>query len=332
MEVVAGWKEVPDKFQRAAIAIGNFDGVHRGHQAVLDAAVSAARASGCAAGVMVFDPHPREYFRPEKQLFRLTTRERQLELFGACGLDFAAILPFGDELAAMPAEQFAAAILADGFHAAHVATGFDFFFGKGRDGDPAALKALGEKYGFTATMVHAAGNSAEIFSSTRVRELLAEGDVRAAADMLGTWWQTGGVVQSGAGRGTGLGFPTANIAMENGEFLKHGIYAVRACTAGKRLHGAAYLGTRPTFDAGLPVLEIFLMDFEGNIYGQPITVEFIEYIRGDAKFKSVDSLIAQVGRDIAEAARILEAVAQSDPMDAYAIHRSLRQRQTREEK
>jgi riboflavin kinase / FMN adenylyltransferase len=325
MEVAASWKDVPVKFQRAAIAIGNFDGVHRGHQAVLDVAVSAARSLGCAAGAMVFDPHPREYFRPGKHLFQLTARERQLELFAACGLDFAAILPFGEELASMPAEQFTREILVEGYRAAHVVTGFDFFFGKGRDGNPEALKVLGAKYGFDSSTVAAAGNSAEIFSSTRIRELLAEGDVRGAAEMLGTWWQVSGVVQSGAGRGAGLGFPTANIAIESGEFLKHGIYAVRAEAAGRRLHGAAYLGTRPTFDAGLPVLEIFLLNFSGNIYGQPITVEFIEYIRGDAKFKSAESLVAQMQRDIAQAAGILEAVELQDPMDAYKIHRVLQQ-------
>jgi riboflavin kinase/FMN adenylyltransferase len=323
MEIVAGWADVPRKFQRAAIAIGNFDGVHRGHQAVLDAAISAARAQGSAAGVMIFEPHPREFFRPGKPLFRLTSPARKLELFAACGLDFVAVLPFGDELAAMPAERFTEEILVKGFGVAHAVTGFDFFFGKGRDGNPAVLKALGEKYGFAATAVGAIGTSAEIFSSTRIRELLAEGDVRAAAEMLGTWWQLSGMVQSGAGRGAGLGFPTANIAIESGHFLKHGIYAVRVQAGGKRLKGAAYLGTRPTFDDGLPVLEIFLMEFEGNLYDQQITVEFIDYIREDAKFKSVESLVAQVQRDIGKASGILDEVQGSDPMLAYEIYRSL---------
>jgi riboflavin kinase / FMN adenylyltransferase len=323
MEIIAGWTDVPRKFQRAAIAIGNFDGVHRGHQAVLDAAITAARTQGSAAGVMIFEPHPREFFRPGKPLFRLTSLERKLELFAACGLDFTAILTFDDALAAMPAAQFAGDILVKGFNAAHVITGFDFFFGKGRDGNPSVLKALGEKHGFAATTVEAAGTSAEIFSSTRIRELLAEGDVRAAADMLGTWWQLSGMVQSGAGRGAGLGFPTANIAIESGHFLKHGIYAVRVQAGGRRLKGAAYLGTRPTFDDGLPVLEIFLMEFDGNLYDQQITVEFIDYIREDAKFKSAESLVTQMQRDIAKAASILGETERSDPMRGYEIYRNL---------
>ncbi len=323
MEIITGWTGVPRKFQRAAIAIGNFDGVHRGHQAVLDAAVSAARAHGGAAGVMIFEPHPREFFRPDKPLFRLTSRERKLELFAACGLDFAAILTFDETLAAMPAAQFVDEILVKGFNATHVITGFDFFFGKGRDGNPSVLRALGEKHGFATATVGAVGTSAEIFSSTRIRELLAEGDVRAAADMLGRWWQLSGMVQSGAGRGAGLGIPTANIAIESGHFLKHGIYAVRVQAGGKRLKGAAYLGTRPTFDAGLPVLEIFLLEFKGDLYNQQITVEFIDYIRDDAKFKSVESLVAQVQRDIAKASGILDDVERSDPMRAYEIYKKL---------
>jgi riboflavin kinase/FMN adenylyltransferase len=317
MEVIAGWTDVPRQFQQAVIAIGNFDGVHRGHQEVLRAAVSAARSLAAAAGVMIFEPHPREFFRPDKPLFRLTTLERKLELFGACGLDFAAVISFDERLAAMPAGRFVEEVLVNGYRAAHTVTGFDFFFGAGRDGDPAVLKALGQKHGFAATTVGAVGTSAEIFSSTRVRELLAEGDVRAAADMLGRWWQVKGIVQSGAGRGTGLGFPTANVAIESGQFLKHGIYAVRVAASGKRMRGAAYLGTRPTFDAGLPVLEIFLMEFEGNLYDQQITVEFIEYIRGDAKFKSLESLIAQMKRDCDKAYAILAEIERGDPMRVY---------------
>jgi riboflavin kinase/FMN adenylyltransferase len=305
LTLIEGWETVPEPCRHSSFAIGNFDGVHRGHQAVLARAIDYARAQGCAAGVMVFEPHPRKFFQPEKPFFRLTSLERKLALFERAGLDFAAVLPFDARLASLGAEQFVEAVIVEGFAAAHVVTGASFFFGKGRDGNPAVLKALGERHGFAVSTVAPVGDSGEIFSSTRIRELLAEGDVKSAGEMLGHWWRVSGVVQSGAGRGTGLGYPTANIALDEGQSLKHGIYAVWVYHAGQRYAGAAYLGTRPTFDAGAPVLEIFLLDFSGNLYGARIEVEFIAFVRGDAKFKSAEALIEQMNRDCARSREIL---------------------------
>jgi riboflavin kinase/FMN adenylyltransferase len=199
-------------------------------------------------------------------------------------------------------------ILVESLRLRHVTTGYNFFFGKDREGTPDILRSLGNKYDFGVTIVEAVGEAGEIFSSTRVRELLAEGDVAAAADMLGHFWQVKGKVENGAGRGAGLGFPTANIRLQREIALCHGIYAVRVTVNGQRHKAATYLGTRPTFDAGEPLLESFLLDFDGNIYGQEITVEFVDFLRADAKFKSPDDLAAQIQADCAKAREILASV------------------------
>lgn len=307
MEVLHGWRDVPAKLKSASLAIGNFDGVHRGHRAVLDAAKAAARP-GVPVGAMVFEPHPRKFFQPDKPLFQLTPLGRKLELLASFGLDLTAVIPFDGSLAGLSAETFVHDVLVEGFGITHATTGYNFFFGKQRQGNPAVLKALGETYGFGVTIVEAAGLSGEIFSSTRVREMLAEGDVAGAAAMLGAWWQVEGIVESGAGRGAGLGFPTANIRLAEGQSLSHGIYAVRVGIDGRWHQGAAYLGTRPTFDAGAPLLEIFLFDFDGRLYGRTITVEFVDFVRADAKFRSGADLAAQMRADCEKARQILARI------------------------
>ena len=309
MEIVHGWHDVAPALKGAALAIGNFDGVHRGHRAVLDAAKAAAGRLGCAAGAMVFEPHPRKFFQPAKPLFLLTPLERKLALLASCGLGMTAVLRFDAELSALSAEDFVREVLVGAFGIRHAVTGYDFFFGKGRQGTPEKLRAFGERYGFGVTIIEAVGDSGEIFSSTRIRELLAEGNVAAAADMLGAWWTASGLVESGAGRGTGLGFPTANIRLDRDQALGHGIYAVRVRMGGERHDAAAYLGTRPTFDAGPPLLEVFLFDFDGNLYGRTIEVEFVGFVRPDAKFRSGTDLAAQMEVDVAKARAILASAA-----------------------
>lgn len=303
MEVVRGWQEAPQHLKGASLAIGTFDGVHRGHRAVLGAAKQAAQ--GAPMGVMVFEPYPRMFFQPQRPFFRLTNLPRKLELLSAYGCDFTAVIPFNREVAELTAPDFVRVILAEVFAIKHASVGYNFFFGKDRGGNPSVLAEEGRKYGFGVTVVEAQGNAGEIYSSTRVRELLAEGDVEAAAEMLGHNWRISGKVESGAGRGQGLGFPTANIRLDEGITLKHGIYAVYAHVDGKRLQGAAYLGTRPTFDAGLPLLETFLFDFDGNLYGKTIGIEFIAFVREDAKFRSSETLATQMAADVAKARAVL---------------------------
>jgi len=313
MHVIRDSSDCPAELKGASLAIGNFDGVHRGHQAVLSAAKRAAQDAGTVSGVMTFEPHPRQFFQPDKPLFRLTPEPLKLELFAALGLDLAVVLGFDTELSSLPAEAFVRRILVEDLGVSHVVTGNDFHFGKGRDGNPDVLSELGRKFGFGVTIVEPVGSGGDVFSSTRARECLRQGDPEGAARILGYWWRVKGTVTGGDRRGHGLGFPTANIPVPEGFALRHGIYAVRAGTGGRRYGGAAYLGTRPSFDDGKPVIETFLFDFSGDLYGQDMTLEFISFLRGDQKFESGQALVEQMSRDCEDARAVLAGLEKSDP-------------------
>jgi riboflavin kinase / FMN adenylyltransferase len=302
-----------------SLAIGNFDGVHRGHQALLEAVKADATARSAPAGVMIFDPHPREFFQPAVPHFRLTSRAEKLRLFERIGLDLAVVLPFDAALAALSPEAFVSDILVAGLEVGHVVIGYDFNFGKGRAGTPDTMRAAGRRHGFVVTVVDpvrdgdAAAESA-IYSSSAIRAKLGLGDVAAAALALGHRWRIEGRVVGGAKRGTGLGFPTANITVSPGCGLAHGIYAARVHVGGHAHLGAAYWGSRPQFDNGLPVLEVFLLDFDGNLYGQDLSVEFAAFIRADGKFEGIEALKNQMQADCDAARRILAALALHDPL------------------
>jgi riboflavin kinase/FMN adenylyltransferase len=314
MIVLYGTSEVPSAARGGVYAIGNFDGVHRGHRALLQAARERAAELGAPAGVILFEPHPREHFQPDSAHFRLTPLARKLELIDALGLDVAVVLKFDAALAGLTAEDFLARIVVDALAARHVVVGYNFRFGKGRTGDAATLQRVGRALGFGVTVVQRVDEAGTAFSSGAVRDALARGDVAAAARILGHWWRISGPVVGGFGRGSGLGFPTANIALGSAAGLAHGIYAVRVYADGKAHRGAAYLGTRPTFDDGPPMLEVFLFGFEGDLYGREIAVEFIDYVRPDAKFQSIEALKEQIARDCAKAQRMLDA-APADPLE-----------------
>ena len=305
MRIVHGTDNVSQSARGAALAIGNFDGVHRGHQALLKATKDEAGKLGAQAGAVVFEPHPREYFQPDKPHFRLTQLPLKLRLLEQLGVDVAVVLAFDATLARMSADEFIARVLVDKLAARQVVVGYDFRFGKGRGGDPEGLRRAGEALGFGVTVIGQVAEAGEVFSSSAIRAELAQGDVKGAAQMLGWWWRVAGVVRSGAKRGTGLGFPTANIALAPGTALAHGIFAVRVHVHGSRHAGAAYLGTRPTFDDGSPVLEVFLFDFDDDLYGREIEVEFIDFIRSDRRFDGAASLQAQMERDCDRAREIL---------------------------
>ncbi len=313
MIVLDGIDSVPPAARGAVLAIGNFDGVHRGHQALLRAAREEAARTGAPAGVILFEPHPREFFLPDKAHFRLTPRARKLELLKQFGLDVAVVLAFDAALAGLSAEDFIERVIVRALAARHVVVGYDFHFGKGRTGNPETMRRAGGAHGFDVTVVPQVADAGEVFSSGAVRAALAEGDVARAANTLGHWWRVSGKVIGGFKRGTGLGFPTANIALLPGTRLAHGIYAVRVHMGERVYSGAAYLGTRPTFDDGAPMLEVFLFDFDGDLYGQEIAVELIAYVRPDAKFPSIEALKEQIARDCAEAQAIL-ATAPADPL------------------
>jgi riboflavin kinase/FMN adenylyltransferase len=307
MILLNGVASVPPSARGAVLAIGNFDGVHRGHQALLRAAREEAARLGAPAGVMLFEPHPREFFQPDKPHFRLTPLERKLALLAEFGLDLAVVLTFDAALAGLAAEDFIQRIVVAALAARHVVIGYDFRFGKGRAGDPETMRRAGEALGFGVTVVAQVGEAGEVFSSNAIRAELAQGDVAGAAQMLGHWWRLSGRVIGGFKRGAGLGFPTANLALAPGTALAHGIYAVRVHVDGNVYPAAAYLGTRPTFDDGAPMLEVFLFGFDGDLYGREIAVEFIDFVRADAKFASIETLKAQIAADCARAQAILDA-------------------------
>jgi riboflavin kinase/FMN adenylyltransferase len=307
MIVVHGTDDVPAAARGAVLAIGNFDGVHRGHQALIAAAIGEARRQGRPAGAMVFEPHPREFFQPDKPHFRLTPLPRKLALLERLGLDVVVVVRFDAALAGLAADDFVAGVLVQALGVGHVVIGYDFRFGKGRAGDPEMLRRAAARHGFGVTVVAQVAEAGEVFSSSAVRAELAQGDVEGAAEMLRHWWGVAGTVVGGAKRGTGLGYPTANLVLPPGTALAHGIYAVRVHVDGRRLDGAAYLGTRPTFDDGEAVLEVFLFDFDGDLYGRQIEVEFIGFVRADAKFTSAAALQEQMTKDCARAAQMLAA-------------------------
>mgnify|MGYP001420606886 CR=1 FL=1 len=305
MRVIHGSDEIPPEARGAVLALGNFDGVHRGHQVLIRRAIDVARREGRPAGVLLFEPHPREFFNPDTPHFRLTSLEDKLAILDEMGVDLAIVLPFNAELAALDAERFIADVLVSRLGVKHIFIGYHFFFGRDRSGSTETLRAAGAAHGFEVTVVEPVADRGEPFSSTAVRLALAEGDVRHAAELLGRPWCVRGPVIGGAKRGTGLGFPTANVAMLKGTALGHGIFAVRVLLDGRKLDGAAYLGTRPTFDDGMPVLEVFLFDFDEAIYGRTIEVSFIDKVRDDRKFADADELVRQMQADCETARKIL---------------------------
>ncbi|MEM7192226.1 MAG: riboflavin kinase, partial [Pseudomonadota bacterium] len=228
MDIVRSWRETPPDLKGAVLAIGNFDGVHRGHQAVLGVAKAIAAAEGRKVGAVIFEPHPREFFAPGRPFFRLTPEPVKLELLEALGLDVVFVLPFDRALAGITADAFATEVLGDAFGVRHVVVGYDFCYGKGRAGSVSHLAAMGEKLGYGVDVVEPVGLETEIvFSSSAIRDHLAKGEVRAAADQLGYWWRARGAVTHGAGKGQGLGFPTVNFKLLPGQDVSHGIYAMR---------------------------------------------------------------------------------------------------------
>lgn len=307
MQRLDGGAAVPGPLRGGIVALGNFDGFHAGHQAVVGRAVERARAEGRPAIVATFDPHPRRYFQPGLPPLRLTSLDQRERLFAAAGADAMLVFAFDAALAGLSAEAFATERLVERIGAGGVVTGTDFTFGKGRSGDVATLQALGERYGFSAETVAPVGDGQAVVSSSRIRDALREGRPREAAALMTRPFAIEGVVEHGAKLGRQLGYPTANLAM--GGYLRpaYGIYAVTGRLAdGRVLKGAANLGIRPTIE-GEPVelLEPYFFDFSGDLYGQVIEVALIEYLRGEEKFESLDALKVQMAADCDRARAVL---------------------------
>ena len=281
----------------AVIAMGNFEGVHRGHRAVIGTAVSRARALGRPAAALTFEPHPRAFFKPDEPLFRLTDEAAKLRLFAATALDGAIVMTFDGVLAALDPAAFIKRVLIDRFAISGVAVGFDFHFGKARLGTPAYLKEEGDRLGFHVDIVPALLDGGRRISSGAVRDALAAGRPDEAADLLGYPWFVSGEVVHGDRRGRELGYPTANLRLDPGCGLRHGIYAVRVEVDGRRYEGVANFGRRPMFDTGVVLLEVFLFDFTGDLYGRTLDVAVIAWVRPEFKFDTIDDLIHRMDED-----------------------------------
>jgi len=298
----------------AVVAIGNFDGVHRGHRAVIGAALMRAGALGRKAAALTFTPHPRLFLRPQDTLFELSDERNKLRLLRATGLDGAVVMRFDAALAATSAEDFIVKILKGALGIGGAAIGFDFHFGKNRVGSPSFLAEQGARLGFAVDVVPPLEDEGRPVSSGAVRSALAAGRVVEAAELLGAPWFASGEVIHGDKRGRELGFPTANLKLRPSCGLKHGIYAVRVEVAGKRHDGVASFGRRPMFDDGAPLLEVFLFDFNGDLYGQTVDVAFIGWIRHEQKLDSIEVLKRHMTSDAAQARDALQRVGNAFPL------------------
>lgn len=298
---------MPEPLRGAIIALGNFDGFHRGHQAVAGEAIAWAHAEGRPSIIATFDPHPVRFFRPDVPPFRLTTLEQRQELYLAAGATAMLVFHFDAELAGTSAEDFIARILVERFGAHGVVTGGDFTFGKGAKGNVDLLRDFGGQLGLQSRVVTAVSEGEEIVSSSRIRQALRDGDPQLAARLLTRPFAIRGIVEHGDKRGRTIGYPTANLGVENYLRPKYGIYAVtgRILATGEVLKGAANIGIRPQFEPPKELLEPYFFDFSGDLYGQEIEIAFHHYLRGEARFDSLEALIEQMDKDCAEARRLL---------------------------
>ncbi len=300
---------VPDALRGAVVALGNFDGFHAGHQAVVGEAIAWAKAEGRPAIVATFDPHPVTLFAPEAAPFRLTTLDQRQELFAEAGADAMLVFNFTRAFAASSAHDWVHEVLGRSIGAAGVVTGSDFTFGKGREGNIATLATLGAEVGMQARAIAPVEDAQGVISSSRIREALHQRDPATAARLLTRPFAIRATVQHGDKLGRTIGFPTANLAL--GDYLRpsYGVYAITGrLPDGRVLKGAANIGIRPHFDPPKELLEPHFFDFSGDLYGQEIEVAFHDFLRGEAKFESMDALIAQIGADCDKAKVILAEV------------------------
>jgi riboflavin kinase/FMN adenylyltransferase len=297
------FRRVPEQATTSTVlTIGNFDGLHLGHRAMLERLAARGRELGLPTTVMTFEPHPRELFTPEQAPARLTSLREKLQLLDSCGVDRAYVCHFSARWASLSAEEFIDRILVRGLGVRHIIIGDDFRFGKGRAGDFAMLQAAGQAHGFGVEAMHTVEVQDERVSSSAVRKALAAGDLEHAAELLGRPYCIAGRVVHGDKIGRKIGYPTANIQLKRKRVPLAGIFAVNVTGLDKRhLPGAASLGVRPTLAQGLkPVLEVYLFDFDREIYGSHITVHFLHKMRDEMKFDSLDDLQVQIGRDVAD--------------------------------
>lgn len=312
MQILQTHRNVPQAARGAVVALGNFDGVHRGHKALLAAARARARDEKRPFAIIVFEPYPFEFFRPSAEPQRLTSFASKARIVEGLGADYLIVLAFDAALAAMSAQDFVLDVLVRDLGVAHVVVGEDFRFGKGRSGDATVLAYMGEMEGFGVTVYPPlVADAQDKISSSRIRAALKEGRPDEAARLLGHWWSVEGVVIHGDKRGRTLGYPTANLTLEGLLQPAFGIYAVRVEVGGDRYDGVANFGRRPMFELATPLFEVYLFDFAGDIYGQTLRAELVAYLRPEARFDTLDALKAQLALDCDEARKILAAAGQA---------------------
>jgi riboflavin kinase/FMN adenylyltransferase len=303
-----------ERLVRPVVAIGNFDGVHRGHRAVIGTAMERAKAAHRPAAVLTFEPHPRTFFRPDEPSFHLTSEQAKLRLLAATRLDGAVLLTFDAALAGLSAEEFVERILVDRLAISGAVIGFNFHFGKERRGSPDFLTAQGAHHGFSVDVVPPFQADGQRVSSGAVRAALSAGHVTEANELLGYPWFVTAQVEHGDKRGRTLGYPTANLRLGADCGLKHGIYAVRVGVGGTLYDGVASFGRRPMFDTGAVLLEIFLFDFSGDLYGAALDCAFIAWIRPEMNFDSVEDLVRRMDQDSSQARHMLARTPNAFPV------------------
>ncbi|WP_022720720.1 bifunctional riboflavin kinase/FAD synthetase [Rhodopseudomonas sp. B29] len=305
--VIRDTTQVADIPRGSVVAMGNFDGVHRGHRAVIGACLDMARIRKAPAFAVTFEPHPRKFFAPDAPQFRLTDERGKLRLLAGTGLDGAVVLSFDQRRASTTAHDFIRQELIERLGVTGIAIGYDFHFGKGRGGSPAMLVGEAPALGIEVDVQPHVDFGDHPVSSSAIRKALEAGDIAAATDMLSGPWFVSGEVIHGDKRGRDLGYPTANIRLDPECSLRHGIYAVRVARGGRLYDAVANFGRRPTFDNGAPLLEVFVFDFKESLYGETLDVAFIDFIRPEAKFDDIDALIRQMDDDSARARAALAA-------------------------
>jgi riboflavin kinase/FMN adenylyltransferase len=307
IRVIRGWKDLPAGDRGAAVAMGSFDGVHLGHQQVIELAARAARDLGAPLGVITFDPHPRVYFRPDEPAFRLMKPDQQARALEKLGVDMLYVLPLDAELANMSDREFATEVLHKGLGARHVAVGFDNSFGKGRTGTPDTMRAYGKELGFGVSVAEPVGDGGEKFSSTAVRQALRDGHPEVAVEILGRPFAIEGPVLRGRQLGRKLGFPTANVDLGDYVAPRFGVYAVRTrLSDGREFDGVANVGVNPTVQGiTRPLLEVWLFDFDEDIYDRIIETDLIAFLRPEEKFPGLEAMTEQVMADAKRARQML---------------------------
>jgi riboflavin kinase / FMN adenylyltransferase len=306
MDVIRGIENIPTDLHCAIVTIGNFDGIHLGHQLIIRRLVEEARREKCPATVISFDPHPKMVLHPERRPFYLiTSLEEKIRLLAGLDVDAFILIPFSLEYARTTAEEFVRGVLEERLHIRKIIIGHDYTFGRGKEGDEAFLSTFGRRLGFGVEVMNAVRVGETTVSSTRIREALLAGEVRLAASLLGRPYNLGGRVIAGNRRGVRLGFPTANIRPEKELVPARGVYAVQVLLDGIRRQGALSIGINPTFTDGKRSIEVHILDFHEDIYDKTLDMLFIERLRDEIRFTTPEELIARIDRDIAQVREIL---------------------------